>query len=71
MSSHIWEAAKVPLDSADVIAELHQKLYNIGFVSEDGHMAYPVEVERVDIDTLLIVMPNETKFILSCKEKGE
>ena len=74
MSSNTWKAVETlpfSLDSGDVIEGLAKKLHNIEFTNEEGASVYPVEVERVAFDKLVVVMSDETKFTLSCEEEGD
>jgi len=59
---------KVFLDEWDVAETLAQKLYNIGFVNEDGESVYVAEVERVDVNKVVIVTTDGAKFNLTCEK---
>jgi len=61
---------ETPLDTYDVIEGLTSKLYNVMFENEAGDPVYPVEVERVDVDKLIVEMSDGTKFILTCEKGG-
>jgi len=74
MSPNIWKTAEIsdiPLDKDDVIEGLAKKLYNVEFTNEAFDSVYPVEVERIDIDELVVSMSDGTEFVLTCKKKGE
>ena len=70
MSSNIWrmsEVLEVPLDKDDVIEGLTKKLHNIEFTNETDNSVYPVEVERIGFDKLVVAMSDGTVFTLTCE----
>ena len=72
MSSNFWEISKaedIPLDKSDVIEGLAKKLHNVEFTNEIFDPVYPVDVERTNIDELVVSMSDGTEFVIKCEEK--
>ncbi len=58
---------KVLLDEYDVVEGLMQKMANIPFVNELGESVYVVDVERTDVNTLVVEATDGTKFTITCE----
>jgi len=62
---------KVILDEWDVIETLSQKIFNIGFVNEDGDDVYVADVERTGPNKILITTTDGAKLNLTCSKAEE
>jgi hypothetical protein len=73
MGSNIWKMVEtdILLDNGDVIEGLAKKLHNVEFMNETYGSVYPVDVERTEVNELVVSMSDGTEFVLTCKRKGE